>query len=167
MRGNGQGTLKKSAKPLKNVKPGDIVEVLSLGQQGQVLSAPDKNGRVQLQIGIVKTKVSLDDLAEVAQKKEKQTSKSYVGMSGGRSKTAKAEIDVRGMMLEEALAAVDKYLDEALMSSLHTVTIIHGKGTGVLRTGIGEYLKRHPLVAEYRAGRYGEGETGVTVVTFK
>ncbi len=167
LRGNGQGTLKKSAKPLKNVKPGDIVEVLSLGQQGQVLSAPDKNGRVQLQIGIVKTKVSLDDLAEVAQKKEKQTSKSYVGMSGGRSKTAKAEIDVRGMMLEEALAAVDKYLDEALMSSLHTVTIIHGKGTGVLRTGIGEYLKRHPLVAEYRAGRYGEGETGVTVVTFK
>lgn len=164
---NEQNTPKKRGKPLKNVKPGDLVEVLSLGQQGQVLSAPDKSGRVQVQIGIVKTKVALDDLAATAQKKEKHTPKSGVGMSAGRSKTAKTEIDVRGMMLEEALTAVDKYLDEALMSSLHTVTIIHGKGTGVLRAGIGEYLKKHPLVAEYRAGRYGEGENGVTVVTFR
>lgn len=164
---NEQNTPKKRGKPLKNVKPGDLVEVLSLGQQGQVLSAPDKSGRVQVQIGIVKTKVALDDLAATAQKKEKHTPKSSVGMSAGRSKTAKTEIDVRGMMLEEALTAVDKYLDEALMSSLHTVTIIHGKGTGVLRAGIGEYLKKHPLVAEYRAGRYGEGENGVTVVTFR
>ena len=165
--GDGGTVSPKRSKTLKNVKPGDLVEVISLGQQAQVLSAPDKSGKVQIQVGIMKMKVPLTDLAETAQKKEKQTPKSSVGMSGGRSKTAKTEIDVRGMTLEEALMEVDKYLDEALMSSLHTVTIIHGKGTGVLRAGIGEYLKKHPMVAEYRAGRYGEGETGVTVVTFR
>ena len=168
LRGSGQSAPAKRGKPLKNVKPGDEVMILSLGQAATVLSAPDKSGRVQVQAGIMKMKIPLADLAAgEKQKKEQPKGVSTHAVAAGRTKTAKTELDVRGMMLEEAIAAVDKYLDEAVMSSLNTVTIIHGKGTGVLRAGIGDYLKRHPLVAEYRLGRYGEGENGVTVVTFR
>lgn len=168
LRGSAQSAPAKRGKPLKNVKPGDEVMILSLGQAATVLSAPDKSGRVQVQAGIMKMKIPLTDLAAgEKQKKEQSKGVSTHAVAAGRTKTAKTELDVRGMMLEEALAAVDKYLDEAVMSSLNTVTIIHGKGTGVLRAGIGDYLKRHPLVAEYRLGRYGEGENGVTVVTFR
>ncbi len=77
------------------------------------------------------------------------------------------EKDVRGLMLEEAISVVDKFLDDCYLSSLHEVTIIHGKGTGVLRAGIGDFLRHHPCVKSYRPGRYGEGEAGVTVVTLK
>ena len=168
LRGGEQNTPVRRGKPLKNVKPGDEVMILSLGQAATVLSAPDKSGRVQVQAGIMKMKIPLTDLAAGAkQKKEQPKGVSTHAVAAGRTKTAKTELDVRGMMLEEAIASVDKYLDEAVMSSLNTVTIIHGKGTGVLRAGIGDYLKRHPLVAEYRLGRYGEGENGVTVVTFR
>ncbi|MBR5157237.1 MAG: endonuclease MutS2 [Clostridia bacterium] len=162
------GVKNQNRKPLKNVKPGDLVIIVSLDQQATVLSMPDKSGKVQVQAGIMKMKIPLTDLAaDKEQTKEQNKTISTHRVASGKVKTAKTEIDVRGMMLEEALLVVDKYLDEAIMSSLHTVTIIHGKGTGVLRSGIGEYLKRHPLVSEYRAGRYGEGEMGVTVVTFK
>lgn len=157
-----------SKKPLKNVKPGDAVIIRSISQEAVVLTAPDKAGKVQVQAGIMKMKVPLSDLAAAKEtSKEKSAPKSTHKVTSAHPKTSKTEVDVRGMMLEEAIDAVGKYLDEAIMSSLHTVTIIHGKGTGVLRAGIGEYLKRHPQVAEYRLGRYGEGETGVTVVTFK
>lgn len=168
LRGSAQSAPAKRGKPLKNVKPGDEVMILSLGQAATVLSAPDKSGRVQVQAGIMKMKIPLTDLAAgEKQKREQAKDVSTHAVAAGRTKTAKTELDVRGMMLEEAIAVVDKYLDEAVMSSLNTVTIIHGKGTGVLRAGIGDYLKRHPLVAEYRLGRYGEGENGVTVVTFR
>ncbi len=165
---NGAEQPKIAGKPLTNVKPGDLVMIRSLSQEAVALSAPDKSGKVQVQAGIMKMKVALSDLAAVKEaSKEKSTPKSTHKVTSAHPKTSKTEVDVRGMMLEEAIDAVGKYLDEAIMSSLHTVTIIHGKGTGVLRAGIGEFLKRHPQVAEYRLGRYGEGETGVTVVTFK
>lgn len=164
----GQTAPKRRGKPLKNVKPGDLVEILSLGQRATVLTAADKSGKVLVQAGIMKMKVPLEDLAaDSEQKKNKPSASVGHTMAKGSTKTAKTELDVRGMSLEEAIAQVDKYLDEALMSSLHTVTIIHGKGTGILRAGISDYLKHHPLVAEYRLGRYGEGENGVTVVTFR
>ena len=153
-------------KPLKNVKPGDLVIIISLDQEATVLTMPDKSGKVQVQAGIMKMKVPLTDLAAEKQPVKKE-SKTITTHTVKRSVSAKTEIDVRGMMLEEALYAVDKYLDEAILASLHTVTIIHGKGTGILRSGINEYLKKHPQIAEYRLGRYGEGENGVTVVTFK
>ncbi len=158
--------IKTNRKPLKNVKPGDLVIIISLDQQATVLTMPDKSGKVQVQAGIMKMKVPITDLAAEKQPAKKE-SKTTATHSVKRSVSAKTELDVRGMMLEEALYAVDKYLDEAILASLHTVTIIHGKGTGILRAGINDYLKTHPQVAEFRLGRYGEGENGVTVVTFK
>ena len=81
--------------------------------------------------------------------------------------TASLETDVRGMTLDEAILVVDKFIDDSYISGLHEVTIIHGKGTGVLRAGISDFLRKHPTVKSYRAGRFGEGEMGVTVVTLK
>ena len=83
------------------------------------------------------------------------------------SRSVKSECDVRGMALDEAIAAVDQYLDAATLAGLHEVFIIHGKGTGTLRSGLRVHLNRHPIIASQRAGKYGEGEAGVTVVTLK
>jgi len=99
--------------------------------------------------------------------KEPQKKSSVKTTTGAMSRTVSMECDVRGMMLEEAIAAVDQYLNEAIMAGLGEVQIIHGKGTGVLRSGIQQHLKRHMLVKEFRLGVYGEGESGVTVVTLK
>jgi DNA mismatch repair protein MutS2 len=89
--------------------------------------------------------------------------------SNFKSKTqgVKNEIDVRGQNLEEAIELLDKYLDDVYLSNLQNITIIHGKGTGILRKGIREYLKKHKAVAEYREGAYGEGDSGVTVVKMR
>ena len=84
-----------------------------------------------------------------------------------RAAAAKAELDIRGMMVDEGLAAVDQFLDNALLGKLETVTIIHGKGTGALRKAVREHLKRSRYVKEFRPGVYGEGEDGVTVVTLR
>ena len=83
------------------------------------------------------------------------------------ARAVETECDVRGMNLEEALLSVDMFLDGAVLNKLRIVNIIHGKGTGILRSGIQSHLKKHPAVAEFRLGRYGEGEDGVTVVTLK
>lgn len=152
--------------PPKTVKPGDRVEILTLGQQGTVLAAPDGKGEVQLQAGIMKFKAHLSQLRLVREEKPKQKA-SVNAKTGALTRTVSMECDVRGMMLEEALSAVDQYLNEAVMAGLNEVSIIHGKGTGVLRSGIQQHLKHHMLVKSFRLGVYGEGETGVTVVTLK
>lgn len=152
--------------PPKTVKPGDRVEILTLGQQGTVLAAPDAKGEVQLQAGIMKFKAHLSQLRLVREEKPKQKA-SVHAQTGALTRTVSMECDVRGMMLEEALSAVDQYLNEAVMAGLNEVSIIHGKGTGVLRSGIQQHLKRHMLVKSFRLGVYGEGEDGVTVVTLK
>ncbi len=152
--------------PPKTVKPGDRVEILTLGQQGTVLAAPDAKGEVQLQAGIMKFKAHLSQLRLVREEKPRQKA-SVHAQTGALTRTVSMECDVRGMMLEEALSAVDQYLNEAVMAGLNEVSIIHGKGTGVLRSGIQQHLKRHMLVKSFRLGVYGEGEDGVTVVTLK
>ena len=152
--------------PPKTVKPGDRVEILTLGQQGTVLAAPDAKGEVQLQAGIMKFKAHLSQLRLVREEKPKQKA-SVHAQTGALTRTISMECDVRGMMLEEALSAVDQYLNEAVMAGLNEVSIIHGKGTGVLRSGIQQHLKHHMLVKSFRLGVYGEGEDGVTVVTLK
>ncbi|MDK2991100.1 MAG: mismatch repair protein MutS2 [Clostridiales bacterium] len=155
-------------KPVTNVKPGMQVYIVPLRASGFILTPPDANGNVQVQVGIMKAAASLSDLAELpeheAQVKIQPTGKAA---STSRSRDVGLEIDVRGQMLEEALANIDKYLDDAAISGLEEVFIIHGKGTGVLRTGIQDFLRHHPHVASYRTGRYGEGEMGVTVVKLK
>lgn len=152
---------------LKEVKPGQTVRILSMDLNATVLSLPDKNGQVQLLAGVMKMKLPLSQLGEVAQ--EEKTKKPR---GGSRSidlsqKRVALEVDVRGQDLMEALESVDKYLDDCAMAGLKEVTIIHGKGTGTLRTGITQQLRKHPHVESFRRGKYGEGEDGVTVVTLK
>ncbi len=157
-------------KPLKNVKLGETVHIVSMDTDASVLSLPDKKGTLFVQAGIMKIKTNLNDLTRTKKTTEekKSSSKSIAAsFKASRQAGASMEKDVRGLMLEEAISVVDKFLDDCYLSSLHEVTIIHGKGTGVLRAGIGEFLRHHPCVKSYRPGRYGEGEAGVTVVTLK
>lgn len=163
-------------KPLKSVKVGDYVDIPHLNTSGVIASLPDVHGEVQIQAGPLKLKLPLDALRSgKPPQKEKSKWKPALGRDSGRATAAlnirdrsvSAETDVRGMMLEEAIAAVDQYLDNAALQSLGEVCIIHGKGTGVLRAGIQSHLRTHPLVKSFRLGKYGEGEDGVTVVTLK
>ncbi len=163
------GRDKPKIKTLKSVKLGDTVRVISLDAEASVLSLPDKKGALFVQAGIMKIKTNLNDLTHAEAKKEKKTESKTIAATFKASKQASVsmETDVRGMTLDEAILVVDKFIDDAYLSSLHEVTIIHGKGTGVLRAGIGEFLRKHPSVESFRAGKYGEGEAGVTVVTLK
>ncbi len=150
----------------KTVKAGDQVKILTLGAEGTVLAPPDEKGEVRLQAGMMKFTAPLAQLRLIRQApvKEKTTVKAKTGMM---TRTVKSECDVRGMNLEEALDAVSLYLDEAVLAGLNEVYIIHGKGTGILRAGIQQDLRKNRHVKSFRRGMYGEGEDGVTVVTLK
>ncbi|MDR0896933.1 MAG: endonuclease MutS2 [Oscillospiraceae bacterium] len=151
--------------PPKDLKLGESVLLTHLNTKGTVLSAPDGKGEVLVQAGILKLKVHVSQLKrDKAAQKPLARAHADIDMT---TRTVKLECDLRGMNLEEAIEAVDKYLDDAVLSSLGEVYIIHGKGTGTLRTGVKEHLRRHPHVKSYRAGKYGEGEDGVTVVTLQ
>ncbi len=165
-----EGLAQKAArvdKPPKTLKVGDEVEILNLKTRGVVLSAPDAKGEVQLQAGIVKLKAHISQLRLVKEEPTKKQKSSFHAETGAMTRTVPMECDVRGMALDEAIPVVDQYLDEAVLASLTEVSIIHGKGTGVLRSGIQQHLRRHPHVKSFRLGVYGEGESGVTVVTLK
>lgn len=137
----------------------------SLNQNVIIITMPDSRGEVQVEAGIMKINVKLKDLRIIANKvvkKEKKRRELKLNLS-----TIDNRIDLRGMDAEEACFRVDKYLDEAYMGNLGEVTIVHGKGTGVLRKAINDMLKRHPHVNKYRLGEYGEGGDGVTMVILK
>ena len=150
----------------KTVNPGDRVKILTINQEGTVLSKPDDKGDVQLQAGIMKFKANLSQLRLLKKTEEKQKT-SVMAKTGAMERTVRMECDVRGMTLDEAILTVDQYLDAAIMAGMGEVSIIHGKGTGVLRSGIQQELRRHPHVKNQRLGIYGEGEDGVTLVTLK
>ena len=150
----------------KTVNPGDRVKILTINQEGTVLSKPDDKGDVQLQAGIMKFKANLSQLRLLKKTEEKQKT-SVMAKTGAMERTVRMECDVRGMTLDEAILTVDQYLDAAVMAGMGEVSIIHGKGTGVLRSGIQQELRRHPHVKKQRLGIYGEGEDGVTIVTLK
>lgn len=161
--------VKKHAEAPKTVAVGDFVEIVTIGQTAEVLKAPDSAGNVFVQCGTLKMNVKLSDL-RMAQAPEEPKNRKRAPQAGtyvSRRADVKSEIDVRGQMLEEAMYEVDKYLADAYSAGLGQVSIIHGKGTGVLRNGIAEMLKKHKLVKSYRLGLYGEGENGVTIVEFK
>ena len=151
---------------------GDMVEVLKTHTQAQVVGV-NKDGTLQLQAGILKLKARQEEVRvlEEATQRHKQSQKDKARKATVtrpfRAAAAKAELDLRGMMVDEALAAVDLFLDNALMGKLETVTIIHGKGTGALRKAVREHLKHSRYVKSARPGAYGEGEDGVTVVTMR
>ena len=150
----------------KTVKVGDRVRILTLGAEGTVLAPPDEKGEVRLQAGAMKFTAALSQLRMIRREaeKEKTTVKARTGMM---ERTVSTECDVRGMNLEEALDTVGRYLDEAVLAGLNEVYVIHGKGTGVLRAGIQQDLRKNRHVKGFRRGIYGEGEDGVTVVTLK
>ncbi|MCD8390335.1 MAG: endonuclease MutS2 [Firmicutes bacterium] len=158
--------------PPKNLKPGTLVKITDMNQEATVLTEPDKNGNVRVQAGIIKLSVHITNLRVIDDSKEKSKALAdkYVkstAVYASKTKDVSTEIDVRGQMLEEAVLNVEKFLDDCYLAGISPVSIIHGKGTGVLRRGIQERLKRHKYVASYRLGKYGEGEDGVTIVELK
>lgn len=164
----GDAEKKINRKPPKNLKLGETVKILSLDKEASVLTIPDSNGNLMVLAGIMKMKVNTKDLIRIKQENEyKEQKKTSTYLSTSKTKDVKTEIDLRGMLSDEAILQVDKFIDDSLLASLKTVTIIHGKGTGALRSAITEYLRHHKSVESYRAGKYGEGEHGVTVVTLK
>ena len=147
----------------KFVSPGQTVRIVSLDKEGTVIGKA-KNGEVPVQVGIIKLNVKLSDLREVQETKQSGAS-GKVEFAG--NSTVGLELDIRGMMVDDAKPVVDRYLDDCKRQALNEVSIIHGKGTGALRAGIQNYLKGHPRVKSVRNGNYGEGDFGVTVVTLK
>jgi len=158
---------KKSTKPPKDLKMGENVEVLSLNQMGTALSNPDDKGNVEVQVGIMKVTVNIVNLRRTDDDYTSKQIRSTSKVKSNKSKVVKQELDLRGNNIEEGILEVDKYLDDAYISGLKEVYIIHGKGTGALREGIKSYLKTHRHVKAFRTGKYGEGGDGVTVVEIK
>ena len=154
-----------NTKPPKTVRAGGTVNIVTPDQKATVLSAPDSKGEVMVQAGVMKLNVKLKDIRLIEEKKAAAPTSGKVGLGAG--KQVGLELDVRGMLVDEANIMVDRYLDDAYNAGLSEVNIIHGKGTGALRAGVQAFLKRHPLVKGYRMGSYGEGDAGVTVVTLK
>ena len=152
------------------IKPNLEVFVKTVGKNGVVLSHISKSNEVQVQIGIMKMNINIRDLVKAKQDNSKKLDKNiqtsgYTSIS--KSRTAKSEINVIGLTVEEAIFVVDKFLDDSSLAKLQTVRIVHGKGTGKLKNGIHQFLKKDPHVSSFRMGTFGEGEMGVTVVELK
>lgn len=161
------GAARKAAKPPRQIEPGDEVMVYSLNQKGNVVELSGSKEAI-VQLGIMKMKVSLDDMELIAAAPaSKPVQRTAPNVKRTRDENVRSELDLRGANLEEALIEVDRFIDEAYLSNLGQIYIIHGKGTGILRTGISEYLRKHKHVKSYRLGNYGEGGTGVTVAELK
>ena len=161
--------VKPNHKPPEKLQAGDRVYVISFDQNGVALSAPDKNKEVMVQMGIMKAKIPLAELMldDSPKPKEPKQRQSNLKAKAKKSQFISAEIDCRGQLVDEALANIDKYIDDAYLSGLKQIVIIHGKGTGALRAGVQSYLRTNPHVKSQRPGTYGEGEAGVTVVELK
>lgn len=156
----------------KNLRIGDPVKVLSMNIKGTVYSLPNGKGDLQVQMGIMRSKVNIKDLVllednDTASKTSGKKSR-YTG-NGGFSKAAtiSPEINLLGLNGDEAVAKLDKYLDDAYVSHLKSVRVVHGKGTGALRKAVHQYLRRQKIVDEFHLAEFGEGDAGVTIVTFK
>lgn len=150
---------------------GDTVTIPKMGKSGTVIALPDDKGVVMVQIGAMKTRVPLDTLrleksADNTQKKQPKRN-AVITSKSQMTRKASLELDIRGCTVDEGTMMVDQFIDGAVMSGLHCVTIIHGKGTGVLRRAIHEHLRKMKHIKEFRLGLYGEGEDGVTIVTLR
>lgn len=160
-------------KPQKTYKPSDFklgesVKVLSMNLTGTISSLPDSRGNVTVQMGILRSQINISDL-EIIEEQNPYAPKNMRRTGGGKIKMSKSlsvspEINLLGKTVDEAVAELDKYLDDALLSHLNSVRIVHGKGTGALRKGIHEYLRRQKHVKSYHLAEFGEGDAGVTIV---
>ena len=154
----------------KDLHPGDAVRVLSMNLKGTVSSRPDSKGYLFVQMGIIRSKVHISDLelldeAVITTPSMQKTGAGKIRMS--KSASISTEINLLGKTVDEAVAELDKYLDDAYLAHLKTVRIVHGKGTGALRKGVHNYLRRQKHVESFRLGEFGEGDAGVTIVEFK
>lgn len=168
--------VKEEYTPPRPFKKGDLVLITQLNEEGVLLSDPDNAGNVQVQAGIIKTKVPVSDLRLVDKKRRRQLNRMEKKSNGGgvtrtltdkSQRSASSEIDLRGQTIEEGIMMVDQYIDSCLLMGIKTITIIHGKGTGALRNAIQQHLKNHKAVRSFRLGVYGEGENGVTIAELK
>lgn len=169
-------TTLEAKKPRKQHKPSDFklgesVKVLSMNLNGTVTSLPDARGNVTVQMGILRSQIHISDLEiieETPSYSAKQMHKTSKGkMKMGKSFSVSPEINLLGKTVDEAVAELDKYLDDAALAHLSSVRVVHGKGTGALRTGIHNYLRRQKHVKSFRLGAFGEGDAGVTIVELK
>ena len=158
---------KEEKKSARDVRPGDTVEIKSMGVKAEVIDI-NPDGTLNLRAGIMNVKLKPDEvyLIEGHAAKQKKQSVTLAGSSAPRAAVSH-EIDLRGMESIEAVNAAEQYIDSAVMGKLKTVTIIHGKGTGALRAAVQQMLKRNKAVKSFRLGRFGEGESGVTIVELK
>lgn len=163
---------KKAPKLPRELVVGDVVEIIDVDKKATVLEKPKPNGTVTVMAGIIRTTVSLDNLRLIEADKttlnKKAVSKKKVeGIPSRLDRTATTEIDLRGMNADEAIMELDRYIDNSMMSGINMLTVIHGKGTGVLRKSVQDYLRRNKHVRSFRLGVFGEGEAGVTIVELK
>ncbi len=152
------------------IRLGDSVKIVSMGLKGSVSSLPDKNGRLFVQCGIIRSQVSLSDLVlleEETVKTEKMQRSSSGKLKMSKSYSVSTEINLLGRTVDEALSELDKYLDDAYLAHLPSVRIVHGKGTGALRKAVHGYLRKNRVIKSFRLGEFGEGDAGVTIAEFK
>ncbi len=155
------------------IKPGDMVKVVSMGLKGTVSSKPDAKGDLFVQCGIIRSKVNIKDLVLVNEDdmpatsgfKKQSSHSSRIGMS--KTASISTEINLLGKTVDEALSVLDKYLDDAYLSHIPSVRIVHGKGTGALRSAVQRHLKQVSYVKSFHLGEFGEGDAGVTIAEFK
>ena len=154
----------------EQLKKGDAVRIVSMGLKGTVSSLPDAKGNLFVQCGIMRTSTNIKDLVRIEEATitTPTMSKTNTGkLRMSKSFSVSPEINLLGKTVDEALAALDKYLDDAYLAHLENVRVVHGKGTGALRKAIQQHLKRIKYVKSFRQGEYGEGDAGVTIVEFK
>ncbi|MCR4739450.1 MAG: endonuclease MutS2 [Lachnospiraceae bacterium] len=149
-------------------KIGSDVRILSMDLRGTVSSIPDDKGNLFVQCGIMRMTANMDDIEFIEDNHDKKKDRTYTGTAGlSKSSFISAEINLIGLTTDEAVNRLDKYLDDAYLSHLNTVRVVHGKGTGALRNAVWNHLKRLKYVKSYKLGEFGEGDAGVTIVEFK
>lgn len=156
----------------KNLKKGDRVFIHSMNQSGIITSEPNLKGEFMVSVGIINMKTNLKDVSldtsYVPPKEEKvKPKKINSNIKNSKVKSISLELDLRGLYVDEAIQKVDKFIDDAYLAGMDIISIIHGKGTGALKNGIHEFLRRHSKVKSYRLGEFGEGDAGVTIATLK
>ena len=168
--------VKNAPSPQSGLKPsqlklGESVRIVSMGLKGTVSSLPDHKGNLFVQCGIIRTQTNIKDLVLIQEKDAASSAKGGRTSSGkirmSKSLSVSPEINLLGKTVDEAMSVLDKYLDDAYLAHLTTVRIVHGKGTGALRTAVQNHLRRVKYVKSYRLGEYGEGDAGVTIVEFE
>ncbi|MGN0464365.1 MAG: endonuclease MutS2 [Acutalibacteraceae bacterium] len=155
----------------RELRIGDRVIIKDIGNEAEVVALEDKNGMITVQAGLLRTRVKKENLRLVSGRKKPQQPKTRTVRpphdESRLSGAAKTECDIRGMNVEEGIMEVDRFIDHSLRMGIGEISVIHGKGTGVLRKGIHDYLRHNPAVKSFRLGTFGEGESGVTIITLK